>query len=295
LSIRYGVSPIAWANDDMPELGAGTTAETILADAAAIGFAGIELGRKFPREPAALKRLMAPYPLALIGGWWSLRLLERSAADELAALEPHLALLEAMGSTIFIAAECSRAVHGRRDLPLSAAPRLVGKDWPHFGARLSEVAARLNASGFRFAYHFHLGTVVERAEDVERLIANTDPVVGLVVDTGHAAGAGVDADQLIRRHPERVAHVHVKDIRRRMFDRVMTERLSFLDGVVAGMFTVPGDGDLDFETVTLALADAGYDGWIVVEAEQDPAKADPRTYAELGLRSIKAVAARAGL
>jgi len=137
--------------------------------------------------------------------------------------------------------------------------------------------------------------VVEQAADVERLVAHTGPVVGLVVDTGHAALGGVDAADLIRRRPERVAHVHVKDVRGRVFERVKTERLSFLDGVVAGMFTAPGDGELDFDRLTQALAEAGYAGWIVVEAEQDPAKADPRAYAELGLRRVKAAAARAGL
>jgi inosose dehydratase len=291
--IRFGVSPIAWTNDDMPELGGDTTVETILADAEAIGFAGVELGGKFPRDPATLKALLGP--LDLIGGWWSIHLLTRSAEDEIAALQAHLGLLKAMGSPVFIAAECSNAIHGDRARPLGGTPRLAAADWPRFGERLNTLAAYVESQGLKFAYHFQLGTVVERPEDLERFIAHTAANVGLVVDTGHAALGGIDSAALIRRHPERVAHVHTKDVRRTVFARVRAERLSFLDGVLAGMFTAPGDGDLDFEPVMRALAEIGYSGWIVIEAEQDPKLADPRVYSRLGLETLEAAARAAGL
>jgi inosose dehydratase len=196
---------------------------------------------------------------------------------------------------VFIAAECSNAIHGERDRPLTETPRLAAADWPMFGERLGVLAAHTEAHGLKFAYHFHLGTVVERPEDLERFVAHTPASVGFVVDTGHAALGGVDAVDLIRRHPGRVVHVHAKDIRRPVFDQVRAERRSFLDGVLAGMFTVPGDGDLDFARVMGALAKIGYVGWIVIEAEQDPARADPRVYSRTGLATLKTVAAASGV
>lgn len=295
MSIRFGVSPIAWTNDDMPELGGDTPPETILADAAEIGFSGVELGGKFPRDPAALAAMLAPHSLDLIGGWYSTHLLARSAEAEIAALQPHLALLKAMGSPVFIAAECSNAIHGQRATPLGETPRLEAADWPEFGARLRALAAHIEGHGLKFAYHFHLGTVVERQIDVERFIQHTPANVEFVVDTGHAALGGVDAAALIQRHPERVAHVHAKDIRRPVFEAVRAGGRSFLDGVLAGMFTAPGDGDLDFGPVMGALAGVGYAGWIVIEAEQDPGLADPRDFSRLGLATLTAAAGAAGL
>jgi inosose dehydratase len=295
MSIRFGVSPIAWTNDDMPELGGDTTVETILDDAQGIGFEGVELGGKFPKDPAALRVLLAPRHLALIGGWWSTNLLVHSADDEIAAARDHLALLKALGSPVFIAAETSNAIHGRRATPLADTPRLAASDWPRFGDRLNALAAHVETQGLKFAYHFHLGTVVERPKDLDAFIAHTAPNVGFVVDTGHAALGGVDAVALIRRHPERVVHVHTKDIRRTVAERMRKEGRSFLDGVLAGMFTAPGDGDLDFAPVMAALADIGYAGWIVIEAEQDPKLADPVVYSRLGLKTLKAAATAAGL
>jgi inosose dehydratase len=295
MAIRFGVSPIAWINDDMPELGADTEVETILANAEQIGFAGVELGGKFPRDPAVLKAMLAAHRLDLIGGWWSTNLLIHSAKDEIAALQFHLALLKALGSTVFIAAETSNAVHGDRARSLGETPRLGAADWPRFGEQLTALATYVESQGLKFAYHFHLGTVVERTEDLDQFIAHTAPNVGFVVDTGHAALGGVDAAALIRRHPGRIAHVHAKDVRRAVFERVQVDGQSFLDGVLAGMFTAPGDGDLDFAPVMRALAEIGYCGWIVIEAEQDPKLADPRVYSRLGIETLKSAATAAGL
>jgi inosose dehydratase len=295
VTVRFGVSPIAWTNDDMPQLGGDTAVETILDDAAALGFEGVELGGRFPRDPAVLGPTLARRGLALIGGWYSMGLLTRSPAAEIAALQPHLALLKALGSPVFIAAETSNAIHGDRSRPLADSPRLAPTAWPAFGAALNAVAAHVASHGLRFAYHFHLGTVVERPDDLDRFLAHTAARVGLVVDTGHAALAGIDSEALIRAAPARVAHVHAKDIRQKVFDQVAADRRSFLDGVVAGMFTAPGDGDLDFAPVLGALADTGYEGWIVIEAEQDPGRADPVTYSRLGLATLKAGASEQGL
>ncbi len=295
MSIRFGVSPIAWINDDMPELGAGTALEQVLAEARDIGFAGIELGGRFPRDATTLATLLARFHLVLVGGWYSASLLTRSAREEIAALQPHLGLLRALGCTVFIIAETSNAIHGKRNRALSASPRLDGAGWARFGEKLTEVADHVDAAGMRLAYHHHLGTVVESGEDLERFLESTGASVGMTIDTGHAALAGVDAVALIRTHPQRVAHVHCKDIRGEIFRKIKAAGGSFLSGVLAGMFTVPGDGDIDFRKVAQALAGIGYCGWIIVEAEQDPSIADPRRYAQLGLTTLRREAAAAGL
>jgi inosose dehydratase len=295
MNVRFGVSPIAWINDDMPELGAGTSLETVLRDIHELGFEGVELGGAFPREPKALRKLLDAHGLALVGGWYSGSLLERSAEEEWDALQSHLVLLEAMGCSVFIFAETSNAIHGNRGKPLASTPRLPASRWPEFGERMSTVAGKIRERGLRFAYHHHLGTVVERGEDLRHFLENTSPAVGLTLDTGHAALAGIDPVRVIQEHPERIAHVHCKDVRGKVFKRVESAQSSFLDGVLEGMFTAPGDGDLDYAAVMKALAGIDYSGWIIVEAEQDPAKADPRKYQGLGLATLRREANAAGL
>jgi inosose dehydratase len=279
----------------MPELGGDTPLESILDDIRELGFEGVELGGKFPRDATTLKPLLGRYGIDLIGGWYSGSLLVQDAEAEIAALQPHLDLLKAMGSTVFVFAETSNAVHGDRSVSLSGTPRLTGSDWVLFGTRMTAVADYIEAQGLRFAYHHHLGTVVETASDLSAFIDNTGPSVGLTLDTGHAALGGVDSLEVIRNHPARVAHVHCKDVRWETFARAKEGESSFLDGVLAGMFTVPGDGGLDYAAIMRALKAIDYSGWIVIEAEQDPKLADPRTYAALGLKTLKDEAAKAGL
>src|ERR1700722_3767425 len=295
VSILFGVSPIAWINDDMPELGGDTALEQVLDEARDIGFAGIELGGRFPRDPQTLTTLLARFQLVLVGGWYSASLLTRTAREEIAALQAHLGLLTALGCSVFICAETSNAIHGDRARALSATPRLDRADWADFGAKLTQVADHVAAAGLRFAYHHHLSTAVESSEDIERFLGSTGPSVGMTIDTGQAALGGVDALSLIRAHPQRVAHVHCKDIRHKVFRKTKTEDASFLRGVLDGMFTVPGDGDLDFRQGMQGLGEISYSGWIIVEAEQDPAVADPRRYGELGLTTLRREAAAAGL
>jgi inosose dehydratase len=295
MSIRYGASPIAWSNDDMPELGGDTPLDEILGDIHALGFEGVELGGRFPREPAALKSLLSRHALDLVGGWYSGELLERDAGAEIEAMQPHLALLEALGCEVFVFAETSNAVHGKRAVPMTATPCLAGDDWARFGERMTRVADHVRARGLRFAYHHHLGTVVETQADLDAFLRHTGPSVGLTLDTGHAALGGIDALATIREHPERIAHVHCKDVRRDVHARMRARAASFLDGVLAGMFTVPGDGSLDYGAVMRELAGIGYSGWIILEAEQDPSVAPPRRYAEIGLRTLRQSAQAAGL
>lgn len=295
MTIRFGVSPIAWVNDDMPELGGDTPLETVLRESQEIGFEGIELGGIFPREPNALKAALAPYQLDLVGGWYSGSLLAQSAEQEIEALQPHLNLLKAMGSTVFVFAETSNAVHGNRAAPLEGTPRLKSSEWAQFGERMSAVADYIAGQGLKFAYHHHLGTVVETQADMDAFIAATSPSVGFTLDTGHAALGGVKFIDVIERHPTRIAHVHCKDVRGPVHAEARRTGKSFLDGVLAGMFTVPGDGGIDFGAVMKALKGIGYSGWIIIEAEQDPAIANPRAYGALGLATLKREASAAGL
>lgn len=295
MTIRWGVSPIAWANDDMPELGGDITLDELLNQVRQIGFEGVELGCKFPRDAATLKPIMASHRLDIIGGWYSSNLLVRDADAEIAAMADHLALLEAVGSSVFILAETSNAVHGDRSCSLDAHPQIDDQAWERFGARLNAVAAHVNGRGLRFAYHHHLGTVVETAEELRRFFDVTGDHVGLTLDTGHSLCGGIDPLKVIGERPERVSHVHCKDVRRARYNRLRAGGASFLDGVVGGMFTAPGDGAYDYAPFLGALARIGYTGWIVVEAEQDPAVANPRVYQQLGLDTLRTLAAEVGL
>jgi myo-inosose-2 dehydratase len=285
MPIRLGVNPIIWSNDDLRELGAETPLETCLAQARQIGFEGMELGHKFPRDPVRLAEVLARFGLACVSGWYSARLLERDARAELAALRPHLDLLKAVGSRVLVFAEVSGAVHGDLRRPLSERPHLKADGWREFGRRMTEVANATAAEGVRLAYHHHMGTAVESAADIDALMEATGTDVALLLDTGHAAFAGADPATLARRYRARIAHVHAKDLRRAVCERATGEKWSFLQAVLAGVFTVPGDGSVAFAEVFRELG--GYSGWVVLEAEQDPRIADPMTYASLGYRNLR--------
>ena len=288
MEIRYGVNPIAWSNDDLPWLGGETPLETCLTDTAELGFEGIELGNKFPRNATELQPILDQYGLALIGGWYSGNILQDDAESEIASLQDHLALLKAMHSNVFIYAECSNTIHGDIRKGMQEKPVLNEETWPLFGQRLSAVADYIQKEGLRFAYHHHTGTVVETASELQRFFAETLDSVGIVLDTGHAYVGGIDPVEIVFAFPQRIAHVHYKDVRPAVLADIRAKNASFLTGVIEGMFTVPGDGGISFDPVTSALNEIGYRGWMVVEAEQDPAKADPRQYAEAGLAALRA-------
>jgi inosose dehydratase len=293
--VRLGISSIGWSNDDLPELGGDTPLETCLAEARLAGFAGIELGNKFPRDPAVLRPIMERHALCLISGWYSGHLLERSVTEELSAIEAHRALLVAMGCGVLVYAETSGSIAGDRHRPLSARPRLSAGGWRDLGGRLTELAERLLQRGIRLVYHHHMGTVIESEAEIDRLMAATNDSLSLLLDTGHLVFAGADPTTLARRYGHRIAHVHCKDVRRHVLARVQAGDASFLDAVLDGVFTVPGDGCIDFGGVMAALAATDYRGWLVVEAEQDPANAPPLAYARLGFGHLSAAAQRAGL
>ena len=294
MSVKLGINPITWTNDDMPELGGDIPLEVCLAEAHAAGYAGIELGGKFPRDAAVLRPLLAGHGLDLVSGWYSAQLCRRSVDEEMRAVEAHLALLAAMGCRVMVFAEGHGSTDGNPRAPLSTRPVLADDDWARFCARLDAVAARVRARGVCLAFHHHMGTIVQTEAEIERLMASTSDDVALLLDTGHLAFAGGDPVAVARRHGSRIAHVHCKDVRRSALDDVLSRDASFLHAVLDGVFTVPGDGSIDFERVLAELRRHAYAGWLVVEAEQDPAKAHPLTYARMGYDNLKAVAERSG-
>ena len=293
MSVRFGVNPIGWSNDDLRELGGKTPLETCLAEAKQAGYEGIELGHKFPREAKALKAVLGAHGLDLVSGWYSSELLLRDAAAELKHLRAHLDLLKALGSKILIFAETSNATHGNRDVPLSKRPVMKPAQWREFGQRMTEVAEAVAKEGVTLAYHHHMGTVVQSGEDIDSFMEATGPAVKLLLDTGHATFGGADPVALARKYRNRVAHVHCKDVRKDVLAEARAKDWSFLDAVVAGCFTVPGDGMVDYPAFFKELP--GYSGWLVVEAEQDPEKANPLKYATLGCANLKRYAKDARL
>ncbi|TWG98264.1 inosose dehydratase/3D-(3,5/4)-trihydroxycyclohexane-1,2-dione acylhydrolase (decyclizing) [Mesorhizobium sp. J18] len=291
--IRIGVNPIGWSNDDMPEIGGNIPLETCLEEARTAGFTGMELGNKFPRQAEQLQPILVRYGHALVGGWYSTHLLTRNAREELQAAKDHAVLLRDMGSKIFIAAETSNAIHSHRQLPLSARPVLPKAAWKEFGKRCTEFARAIEGEyGLRLVYHHHMGTVVQNEAEIDRFMAVTGDAVHLLLDTGHAAWGGADPARLARHYSPRIGHFHAKDVREEVMLQANAEDWSFLDAVLAGVYTVPGDGMIDYVQVLRELK--GYSGWAVVEAEQDPEKANPARYAELGYRNLSACLKEAG-
>lgn len=293
MSIRIGANPIGWSNDDMLELGGNIPLEQCLSEAKAAGFEGMELGNKFPRQAAKLKPILDAHGLDLVSGWYSTELLQRSVDAEMKAIRPHLDLLKAMNCKVVIVAETSNAIHGNRAVPLAKRPVLESHRWEEFGARMTELANRTLAEGLRLVYHHHMGTIVQSFEDINAFMAATGDAVHLLFDTGHARWGGADPATVASLHRARISHVHCKDVREEVASRAARENMSFLDAVVEGVYTVPGDGGIDYVSALKPLK--GYSGWVVVEAEQDPEKANPAKYAKMGYDNLSRYLREAGL
>jgi len=294
MPVRIGINPLTWTNDDMPELGGSTPLDTCLTEAKLAGYDGMELGNKFPRTEAALRPVMARHALTVVSGWYSARLLERDTAAEIAAVQDHLKLLKAMGSTTMVFAEVSRAVHGERTVPLS---RRSAHERPRLGQlRRTHRRGRPPSRGAGRAPRLppSHGDGVETQAEIDRLMDATGPEVGLLLDTGHLTYAGGDPLAAAKKHAGRIVHVHCKDIRQDVLAQAKAEDWPFLEAVLAGVFTVPGDGMVDYPGVLGVLARQGYEGWLVVEAEQDPAKAHPLTYARMGHDYLRKTASSVG-
>lgn len=294
MTVEIGINPITWTNDDMPELGGDTPLETCLSETRAAGYAGTELGGKFPRTARELGPILTAHGLRLIAGWYDGRILEREPEAEFAAVLPHLTLLRDLGCRYVVYADTSRGRHDGIFQPISRRPTLAADEWPAYARKVTELAERMAAFGVGMAFHHHMGTIVESEAEIDRLMAATGPAVGLLFDSGHCLFAGADPVSVLRRHVRRVVHVHCKDVRRPMLERARAEDMSFMGAVLDGIFTVPGDGCVDFPTLLRLLHEADYEGWLVVEAEQDPRRAHPLTYARMGMQNLRALATAAG-
>ncbi len=294
MTIRIGVNPIAWSNDDKQSLGGHIPLETCLSEAHQAGYAGIELGHKFPRDAATLRPILEAHNIDLVGGWYSTELLNRSVADEIAAAQDHLTLLKDMGCSVFILAETSNAIHGDETITLSNSPVLSSGEMTAFCRKMSEFCAYIQDQGLVSAYHHHMGTVVETPDEIAAFIEKTDNHVGFLLDTGHTTFGTGNPTELATAYASRITHLHCKDVRRPVLNDRYAEGGSFMEAVVDGVFTVPGDGDVDFPPVLQALKAANFDGWIVVEAEQDPDKANPLEYTSMGYRNLSKMIQDAG-
>jgi inosose dehydratase len=289
--VRIGINPLTWTNDDLPELGEKNSLETCLKEAKQAGYEGVELGRKFPRDAAVLGPILKDHKLDLVSGWYSARLLERSVDDEVKAMQAHATLLKSLGAKVMVFCEVSRCVHGDRKVPLSKRPKLAEKEWKQFSERLDQVADHLQMQGLKMAYHHHMGTVIQSEDEVDRMMDSTSKV-GLLLDSGHLTFAGGDPLRALKRHAKRIVHVHCKDIRKEKLAQARKQDMSFLEAVLGDVFAVPGDGSIDFAPLLEGLAKAAYHGWLVVEADQDPAKAHPLTHARLGHDCLRPLAKR---
>ena len=294
MKVRIGINPITWSNDDVPELGGDTPLEVCLSETKQAGYAGTELGGKFPRNSAELKPIMQRHGLAVISGWYDGRCDEKDVGEEMDAIGPHLQLLKDMGSTHVVYADTSRGRHGAIWGPISQRPALQANEWPAYGRKLTQLAERMADFGVRMAFHHHMGTIVETDADVGLLMKHTGEAVGLLYDTGHSTFSGGDPLGLIKAHVKRVVHVHCKDVRKSVCERARAEDMSFMGAVMEGIFTVPGDGSIDYPAILRVLAEVDYSGWLVVEAEQDPRKARPLTYATMGFKNLSRLAKEAG-
>ncbi|TDN63165.1 myo-inosose-2 dehydratase [Paraburkholderia sp. BL10I2N1] len=293
-TIRIGINPITWTNDDVPELGGDTPLEVCLSETGQAGYAGTELGGKFPRQSSVLRPIVQAHGLEIVSGWYDGRIAENEVEAEFDAILPHLTLLKEMGSKVVVYADTSYGRHGAIHDPASIRPELPNGDWASYGKKVTRLAEKMADFGVRMGYHHHMGTVVQTDQEVDQLMQHTGEAVGLLFDSGHCMYAGGNPYALVRRHVKRINHVHLKDVRPAELERALKEDLSFMAAVMNGIFTVTGDGSVDYADILKVLADNGYSGWLVVEAEQDPAKANPLKYATLGYQNTRKLAEAAG-
>lgn len=279
--VKLGIAPIAWTNDDMPDLGAENTFEQCVSEMALAGFTGCEVGNKYPKDPAVLKAALDLRGLTIANQWFSSFVLSKPMEEVEKDFIAQCRFLKAVGANTIGASEQSYSIQGQMHTPVFECKYvMVQKEWERFAKGMNRLGEIANSMGMNLVYHHHMGTVVQTAAEVDKMLAMTDPdKFSLLFDSGHLAYCGEDYVEVLKKHVKRVKHVHLKDIRPDVVRKVKDEKLSFLQGVRAGAFTVPGDGCIDFAPIFDILDSAGYKGWMIVEAEQDPAKANPLEYA----------------
>jgi inosose dehydratase len=287
-NVRLGYHPNGWTNDDMPELGAENTFQQCVSEMALAGFAGSEVGCKYPTDREALKKALDLRGLTICNCWFSALLLTRPFEETAAALERQLDFLRYLGADVIGASEQSYSTQGKPQSIFEGRHVMDETEWERLADGLNRLGRIARDKGMKLTFHHHMGTVVQTAEEIDRLMAMTDPdLLYLLFDSGHLSLAGVDPLSVLQKHIRRVAHVHLKDLRTAVAKQAKQDGLSFLDGIRKGVFTVPGDGDVDFVPLFRILEKEGYRGWVVIEAEQDPALANPFEYALKARRYIR--------
>ena len=293
--VKLGIAPIAWTNDDMPDLGKENTFEQCVSEMALAGFTGSEVGNKYPRDTEALKKALQLRGMEICNQWFSCFLLTKPLEEVEREFRNQLSYLKTMGAKIIGVSEQSHSVQGMVDTPIFGHKYVMSdEEWEVFCKGLNRLGKIAKEEyGISLTFHHHMGTVVQDEAEVDRMMENTDSeYVSLLFDTGHFAYCGVSPLKMVKKYTGRIKHVHLKDIRKEVVEKVKAEKLSFLDGVRLGTFTVPGDGCIDFDPIFKVLEVSGYEGYMLVEAEQDPAKANPLEYA---IKARKYIAEKTGL
>ena len=286
MSVKLGIAPIAWSNDDMPELGGDTPLEQCLSEASEAGFIGIESGGKFPKKSEELLPLLEKYKLNLCSGWYGANLRKNSVKEEIEVIQEQLKLFKDCNAPCMVFAEVSGSIQGDPKRKLSSRPQMNNDEWKSFNDKLSDMGKYLEDQGMPLAYHHHMGTVIETEDDTIRLLENTNDSVKLTLDTGHMLFAKGNSKKILENFSERLIHMHCKDIRKNVLEKSLKQDLSFRGAFLEGAFTVPGDGCIDYNPLFDVLKEKNYSGWLVVEAEQDPAKANPFEYAKIGYKYL---------
>ena len=294
MSIKLGVAPIAWSNDDMPELGGETTLEQCLSEASKAGFTGIESGGKFPKNSKELIPKLEKENLQLCSGWYGATLLKNTPKEEFELMREQMDLFKDCKSPCMVFAEVTNSVQGDPKTPLSKKPKLSEDEWKLLISRINEISKMMIDENMPLAYHHHMGTVIETEDETRRLIESTSDSVKLLIDTGHMLFAGGNSIKLTEDFMERIIHVHCKDIRKNVLEKSLKNDSTFRQAFLDGAFTVPGDGCIDYKPFLTVLKNRNYEGWLVVEAEQDPAKANPFKYAKIGYNYLSKTAKECG-
>ena len=280
--VKLGIAPIAWTNDDMPDLGKENTFEQCVSEMALAGFTGSEVGGKYPTDTKVLKKTLELRGIQICNQWFSSFLISRPYEETEAEFEKATDFLKEMGAKVIGVSEQSYSIQGNMEQPVWEGKYVMNEEeWKLLADGLNKLGKIAKNKGMTLTFHHHMGTVVQTEEEIDRFMELVDPdLVYLLFDSGHLSFAGIDPEKVLKKYVNRVKHVHLKDIRREMVEKSREERWSFLRGVREGVFTVPGDGDVDFGRIFRILEEAAYEGWVVVEAEQDPAKAYPVAYAK---------------
>ena len=294
MSIKLGIAPIAWSNDDMPELGGETTLEQCLSEASKAGFTGIESGGKFPKNSKELIPKLEKENLQLCSGWYGATLLKNTPKEEFKLMREQMDLFKDCKSPCMVFAEVTNSVQGDPKTPLSKKPKLSEDEWKLLISRINEISKMMIDENMPLAYHHHMGTVIETEDETRRLIESTSDSVKLLIDTGHMLFAGGNSIKLTEDFMERIIHVHCKDIRKDVLEKSLKNDSTFRQAFLDGAFTVPGDGCIDYKPFLTVLKNRNYKGWLVVEAEQDPAKANPFEYAKIGYDYLSKTAKECG-